>query len=535
MSFEQRDFSEGFFLDPGTISAVHRVQQGDPLTLFVGAGVSADQGIPQWSSLVRQTLEEVLKLASNKRASRWRDLRGKETDFADKVLNASFQLPVATMIDQLCEEVAPKKTPWPTFRNDLLRNAIYRDNGKFRRFDTNPSLARSILTLAIAVKVLAPENDLHIVSTNYDDIFREIIKSDAEIRSQLDAVGLRFKVYAEDAPAASSRTEIPIVHIHGFIPRRGNSIRPIFSEPDYIWWTHQGPFRDYVQARFDKGCMLMVGTSMRDYNIVTYVKRTRYDTDKVTRYAMLPVQGDAGYKVAGREQRDSYSNLMSGRLSNLGIRMLSPDFYGQVNQFLFETTLYTICKFENRPYVDYMSRLGAWWSTFSQSKYGDDTVRGNLTKQLQAKAMELHADYIHDADHLKLEVWLRPEITADSDPRYFELWANSQSMWLSGTAYRPHRVRTSVESAEPAVRTFGSRSAQWGEDATRTDRRWTHFVAVPVILYDAPHETIPVGAVVLRICAPDSVGLPATKLTDRHRHAISSALIALGTEVLSPA
>lgn len=532
-SFEPRNFDEGFFLSPATTTAINQVRDADRLTIFVGAGISADQNVPQWASLVRETLTDLLKART--RSANWRGLKGIEAEFSQNVLDSSFQLPVATMIDQLCLEINRGKVEQAiAYRNDLLRKAIYFSNGKPRRFDGNPSLARSVLDLAIVLKVIKPEHDLHIVTTNYDSAFKELVKQDRELARRLKDLGLRIVTYGGRTPTRSSESEIPIVHIHGHIPRTGETSRPIFSEPDYVWWTNSGPFRDYVQTRLDYGLTLMLGTSLRDHNIVNYITRTTYEDHRVSRIALMPVQGDAGYEAAGPAQRSTYARLLGGRLANLGIEMLTPDFYSQVNQFLHEATHAATCRHSGREYVPYMRRLGEWWKAFAGAVHADDVARQTVTLRLRQHVADMSTEFIRDAEHLKIEIWTRHRVEETHDPREFQLWANSQSVWLSGDDYWPHAVATEVASSMPAIRTFASRSAEYGEDRTRTDGRWTHFVAAPVILYDKPYDGIPVGSVVLRISAPRSKGALATADTARNLKKVADRLTEIGTSALTP-
>lgn len=530
-----RDFQRGFFEEDSTLEAIERVQSSDQLTIFVGAGVSADQDIPTWSSLMRSTLQQLLVQVSSRREFGFTHVRGREDEFAQEVLDTSNHLLVATMIDQLCLQVSRgDHAAALEKRNGILRELIYKQNGKPRRFNAKPSLARELLELAISLKTFNPGRDLHIVTTNYDDVFREIVRGSPQLRERLQQAEIGLKLYPAQRPTAFSRREIPIVPIHGFIPRRGNVSRPVFSEPDYVWWLHEGPYRDYVAQRLDHGVTLMLGTSLRDFNIISYITRTQYQHGALARFALMPAQGDDALRVLGPERYPDVVRLMDGRPANLGIKLLAPDFFGQVNQFLFETQLSASATFGGRAYVPYMDRLADWWQGFNTSKYVSNVVRESVTSDLQNLALQIHADHIFDVDHIKLEIWVRSDMERLRDPRHYELWANSQSVWKGGSAYWKHEVRTSVDSSAPPVLTFASRATEFGRDHTRSDGRWTHFVAVPIVLTEPPHRGIPVGSVVMRMHAPRFDDTVITPKTEKSLDVVSQMMINLGTEALSP-
>jgi hypothetical protein len=532
-SINTRDFNLGFFSNESTMAAIEDLASASRLTLFVGAGLSVDLGVPWWAKLVRTLLRQRLdELAVDPNEF---GLSIDQTDaVAAKVINATFQIPAASMVDQLFINKFNSRAI-PTQRNSALRDLLYTDDrGETRYFLERPSLTRSVLELAAALKALAPDKDIHIITTNYDDSMREIWQSDQAFAGQLKSLGVRFNDLGSRRPPDATSTTIPVVHVHGRIPRTGRCDNVVFSEPDYVDWMNSGKLRDYLQDRFQSGHVLTIGTSLRDYNIITYLKRT--GTNR-RRYAVLPVQGDELYQDPASGSFDLsrfpiMSMLQDARGVLIGLNPLHPNFFGQVFQFIYEIRLRATHQGADRTYIPYIDRVALWWKAFSESKYQDDDVRHHLTKALQALVAELTPD-VPEAAHLKLELWIRPDFTQEHDPRVLELWCSSQSMWLSHGSHWPHQVPISSAATAPASISFAHRSTTDGYVANRSDERWTHFIAVPIMLDDDPYLSVPVGVVVMLMHAPEYRDTPIPSYAAM-RASLTAQLLECGVQALTP-
>lgn len=514
------------------MDVIEKVVSSRRLTLFAGAGVSADLGLPQWATLVETSLDKLLERARKAGRKEFMVTYG----LARQLLKTSFQLPLATTAEQLAVDLAGNREDGIKLRDKILRESLY---AKSAGLPTN-SLAKELLLLAAGVKILNRQNDIQIVTTNYDDSFMEISQEDAEVENLLRAAGLRFKPYADKVPSGNSVHEIPVVYIHGRIPRKGAVTRPVFSEVDYVHWMHGGGFRDYVAQRFDHGVTLMLGASLRDYNIISFITRTHYKDGDMARIAVLPMQDDPSFERGLSSDFAAIERLRGLRGDALGIQIVTPNYYGQVYQLAHEMqhAVGRLPSAQNSGkiarYVPYINRLENWWSSFTRLKYASDRVRRTTTLALKNQAAQLHADWLHDAEHLKLELWIRAGVTPKHDPRVLELWCNSQSMNLPNTIHWEHHVSLADRHASPAVSAFALRTPFYSEDASRTDRRWTHVVAVPIVLVQPPFYGIPVGVVVLRLHAPESVGQASTPLTLEHLEYINGYLTELGAQALTP-
>jgi hypothetical protein len=475
-----RNFDVGFFSDLTTTEAIVDLASATRLTIFVGAGVSADQNIPKWSDLVRDLMLRRIGKAED------------STNLVDDILANYLELPSASIVDRLYEEKWPRHGT--RHRNSDIRSAIYGTPAQPRKVNTSPSLIKEILLVAAAMKTLG--RDVHIVTTNYDCLFEELRQTDEEVKQVFTHYNVELLPLAVEPPLEVEPSAIPLVYIHGRIPRKGPySDLVVFSEPDYVAWMQRSDLRDYLSRRFDHGYTLVLGASLRDYNIITYLKRTH--SPEAVRYALMPVQGDTAYAMKSSEQYSKLTKMQDLRGRALGIALLHPDFFGQVFQFVHELALAVTNNASGDSYADiaYMRRVETWWAAFESRKYASDRVRQAGTRKLQAASQELRT-FVPEANHIKLEVWIRAHFSVTDDPRALEMWCSSQSMWLSKGTHWPHTAALTLNSTLPAIVCFANRGFVYGAVTGRSDKRWTHYAALPIVLESKPYLSVPVGSVV---------------------------------------
>lgn len=490
-----RDFRSGFFSDKSTVDAIRTISAAQRLTLFVGAGVSADQNVPTWAKLVQLLLR--MRLSPRNGTSICPDQQVAEA-LSRRIVDSAFQLPAASMVDDLY--AAEFGSNFARRRNQDIRRLVYGAGASQRYFLDRPSLSREALLMAIYLKGMRPSKDIHIITTNYDDSLAELATQDDEVRETLQQFRVKIQPHATRLPEHLGSSTIPVLHIHGRIPRKGRSESVVFSESDYVRWTNTGQLRDYLYDRFSHGASLMLGTSLRDYNINDHLARSAPGGDRI---ALLPLQGDDLYLAdpdipIDASEAATIARIQDGRGSQLGVRLLHPDFFGQVLQFVHEVRLLAT-KTPGAPGPGtYLQRVALWWSDFTKSANHDETARRKQTKLLQATSTKI-VQMLDGVDHAKVELWIRSNFTKRSDPRTMQQWCSSQSLWIDNGKHWPHSVQIGPNVADPAVVSFAARSTVTGPVPGTSSRRWTHFCAVPIILQDDPYLSIPVGAVVLSL------------------------------------
>jgi hypothetical protein len=469
----------GFFDEEDTNSIIRKVADAKHLTIFVGAGIAADLEIPNWSGLVARLLEG-LELSEDDGEGSCRKAVGFALDFF-------HQMPTASIVDALYEERYPGEAVQR--RNEDIAQILYFDNGRSAKPHVpNDALAIYVLRLA-ATKWLAG-CDVHIVTTNYDDSLEWIAANNPDVLSDVGKHGVR--VFSNTDYTDGRRDNgVPVSHVHGLIPRTGAGRDVVFSESDYIEWDEGSKWRAYLTKRLaGGGVTLFVGASLRDYNIAALIKR--YSRGDV--YALLPVEDEVAHSTKSKNPWPTTSaRYATLRGLHLGLEVLRPDFYGQVCQFLNEAAIQA-----GVDVPDYSKRLRRWW----QAWLGDQPYERRLLEQrceLLRRFSTREHERLPNVEHVKAEIWVR----AEPDARELQLYSTSQTVVMPGDGYWPHASKIEHLSRYAAVSALAARRATQRRVDYRNDNRWTHCLAVPLILLESPHYELPVGVMVLLLHAPE--------------------------------
>jgi hypothetical protein len=147
---------------------------------------------------------------------------------------------------------------------------------------------------------------------------------------------------------------------------------------------------------------------------------------------------------------------------------------------------------------DYSVRLRNWWRSWAGQNPYEIGLLIDRCSRLREFTKAEHGQLI-GAEHVKAEVWVRQ----DPDTRELRLYSTSQTVVLPGDGYWAHCTKIQHQSRyHAAVSAFASRGTTQGRVNYRNDGRWTHFLAVPIILPEDPHFEMPVGVVILLLHAP---------------------------------
>jgi hypothetical protein len=210
------------------------------LTLFCGAGVSMGAGIPGWSVLVKALLTSLFnKDASEAFASR-------DAGALAEIYQTGFGMSPLIIAQYLKNGLGRE------FK-DAVRHALYAGN------PTTSALIDAIVELC---RPQRERKELHsIVTFNFDDL----------IEHNLQKAKVRYRsIFAEGQRCLSS--EIPIYHVHGFLPRDGSAQQSsdlVFSEDAYhSQFIDAFSWSNLVQLNhLGQTTCLFVGLSMTDPNL----------------------------------------------------------------------------------------------------------------------------------------------------------------------------------------------------------------------------------------------------------------------------
>ncbi|MBD5272671.1 MAG: hypothetical protein HDS42_05335 [Bacteroides sp.] len=197
-------------MDPIQLTHLKNIQiasQTDRLVLFVGAGISANSGVPTWKQLIDEMKKELPDSISYetddlKVAQAYKDMRG-EKEYLDKV-----------------KEVLR--------HNKVIPNPIHE-----AIFNLNP---------------------VHILTTNYDDLLEQELETEFK----------QYDIIREDLDLPNMIYSSALVKMHGDFLK--NNI--VLTETDYYNYSKNFPLiRSFVQSIFATKLVVFIGFSFNDLNL----------------------------------------------------------------------------------------------------------------------------------------------------------------------------------------------------------------------------------------------------------------------------
>lgn len=197
-------------MDPIQLTHLKNIQiasQTDRLVLFVGAGVSANSGVPTWKQLIDEMKKELpdsinYETDDLKVAQAYKDIRG-EKEYLDKV-----------------KEVLR--------HNKVIPNPIHE-----AIFNLNP---------------------VHILTTNYDDLLEQELENEFK----------QYDIIREDLDLPNMIYSGALVKMHGDFSK--NNI--VLTETDYYNYSKNFPLiRAFIQSVFATKLVVFIGFSFNDLNL----------------------------------------------------------------------------------------------------------------------------------------------------------------------------------------------------------------------------------------------------------------------------
>jgi hypothetical protein len=290
----------GYFADPdGELArAIDAVAGHDgPLTVFVGAGVSMEAGLPSWRDLVRRLLDDLgADLSADERAV-----------WADEILREGPLAAAATARALYPGEAAFRRA---------LRRALYGDR---------PASAFAPETLARELAWLKAGlgTRVSLLTANYDGL----------LETALAEAGLR------PASPVSGRAEAPgraaVWHLHRrLIPGTDPGPR-VRTEGAYVRATSEDWPQDFVAERLRSSLCLFVGLSLTDPNFIRWLYRHGPAADR--RHMAVFVRQDG--RPMSPAVRARLEQAASARWSQSGITPVWTNYYGEVAQLMHEIGL----------------------------------------------------------------------------------------------------------------------------------------------------------------------------------------------------
>jgi hypothetical protein len=454
---------------------INELGDAEHLTIVVGAGISVDAGLPDWMALVRTMLE-------NGFVGETRSLVDKSSyeALAKDVLSTSDVMQAATIARFLHDD-----------RPAAIRSALY---------EKQPSPLRpGRIARALAHMCRIFDGQIRFITTNYDDLLEEALRIDGALRPSPRYVASDGSI--ELVPGYDDGT-VEIIHLHGFIPRLGNSSYGglILDERDFAIEPVRppGPVLPKLLSRDEP--TLFLGLSFTDPNLVAACYN-------------LPVAANSrppwhGLFVNFRDDAASVEDYKFERIRELGVRPFKLASFGQVSQVLYEIAHRAV--YGGAEYWDddsgrrYGLRLTRWRQRFELEHRGllggdhFEERQQHIHEELSALLEDLTKGELHElrpGENLGVHLWARRpgdeaglgwlQLLGSSSNRHREPWSLN---------VRTEPVRGGSKSV--AVRSLFYGGVQRRDEAD-TSGRWSSTIAAPIDLVDSPNDFLLAGVVTL--------------------------------------
>lgn len=506
MSVKAARSSTPFFRQRAVKGAIRRLSGAESLTIFVGAGVGTEVGLPSWGQLVRRLLADAV---AGPKGYAWKRRLSKENSVVvDRLLAEESLLGAAT----IAKARLGKRFPAALYR--ALYGKEWRDGTLLvpRSISPEDRLGSTTVEAVAAIYSAFAESgkqwSCDIVTTNYDSGLEEA----------LAAVGIEAEPWFEDA-APGERTQIKHVvrHLHGYLTHdRISGGNVVLTEADYhqegakkLSWQES-----YLRRRLAESTMLFVGTSLGDPDILSILFRSIEGRDPAVALLVDPPATEGIPDIlpdpdpCAQEARE----LRGERWRSAGVEALEADYVSQPRQFLWEVAMH-----KRDPYaVPYDERLIKWYRDCAQDiPFGlidpklFRTVQDELSGYL-AYVLDRVRDLVRGEGHASLDdeplaihLWLRSTIPLELGPQddpdlcAMAMIHCSDRAWRSPEAIDTRRIMLPTRRA--ALKAFCERRVV--EHSFDGSDQWNYVLAVPLVLKEE-HSRLPVGAVTLASTAP---------------------------------
>lgn len=195
-----------FFKD--NIKDIRKALDENYLSIFAGAGISADSGLPQWSELMKNIVEEP------------KEEPKEEHEGDNLVLAQKFYLK--------CGE-----------------KRYYEKLNDFIPSDKKPNeLHKRIVKLSLK----------NLITTNWDNLFEKAINDE----------GCFYDIIKEDEEIRTKTGFSKLIKMHGDL----ESKNIVFKEEDYLKYSDNFPLiENYIKSVFSTDTVVLMGYSLSDYNV----------------------------------------------------------------------------------------------------------------------------------------------------------------------------------------------------------------------------------------------------------------------------
>ena len=454
-----------FFEREDVDDALVDLANSDTLTQIVGAGASAEAGLPTWPELIDGILVDVARRVGLPPGLSPRARRAWIESFVSS-LTGLYGLPGAGAIGK-------------AWLGDDFEGRV-----RHHLYSHVPNPRPGRVAQGVAQLQVAFGADCAIATTNYDTLLEQALRAE----------GVRdVKTYVVNRETGSG---VVVRHLHGLLTPDESRGRIVLTESDY--YQMQAPRiwqEQYAQDRLRRSTCLFVGTSLSDPNLLRYLYRTG---DPAEHFALFTRQSDSLRDGLADDLADSRDKAVLRRWREMNVQPVIADYFVQSAQFLHEVAR---LRRLGRTYEPYVDRLDDWeeamYSTLFQTRNvgrfrrTQDALHAQLSEWLEA--VEQYVDrrrLSRRRELLGLHLWVRRPRR-----RGLILGASSDRVWRSPGAVQDIRIKlptiwVAIEAfcrGRPMVQSIGRELAS----------RWRYVVGIPVFTDSEPWGSLPVGVLTL--------------------------------------
>ena len=289
----------------------------DDLTLFLGAGVSRDAGIPAWPELVKKLVFEMIN-----------------NIIKDKKLDATTINTLGEMVysDTKDSPITQMRLIKKAFNDDDYRNLVH--HALYQSLtEKDTALLKAITSISRTERKRGRLKS--IVTYNFDDL----------IEQNLDFAGVLHNSICLGTDLAPTG-ELNIYHVHGYLPQDKSkdsaNVDLIFSEDDYHRIYHDAySWSNLTQLNaFRNDACLFIGCSFTDPNLRRLLDAARRDNEKPRHYAFMrknswmPAKGSNIEIDTLEVYRQVDFNIKETHFAQLGVNVIWVDDYDEIAPLL---------------------------------------------------------------------------------------------------------------------------------------------------------------------------------------------------------
>jgi hypothetical protein len=542
---------ERFFLQTAEASeAVDDIAHHPEVSLFVGAGVPMEVGMPSWSYLVHRLLARISRDTQSYRKA---DVSFIESGLQDAALEQQRDKTVGGIVDAvlahngLLAAAAIVKGFYGAYDYARAVQDVLYDGHDHQHIRPGPTAVE----IARYWSSFADPSLCTVLTTNYDPL----------LEHALEELGVDEKEIASVLPGTRQGVaQYEVIHLHGVVDPRALSEAPglVLAEDEYFIDTEEAQERRRLVVDALQRPSLFIGTSLSDPNLLSYLYGALPGefSGRPQHFALSVQQSEA--TVAGADiDRHTLAALRETtalRLASVGVKVLHADYHSDVSEFLAEISNHRrqlgaghVTQYSGAPWR-WAERFLKWErSAAGLGLIPTEALPADRFRDLQEILNRFLAGL---AQGVSKNFDTRPEIRVPDEQLAVHLWVASptlrqmiliaQSDRISLNTSTLHRAGWELPTTYLVVESLCNGVVVQASDDELSSSRWGSMIAVPITL---PHETatptgdivgrLSVGVVVLASASGGTQGLGRLQRRPGFRDVALKAMANAATEVLA--